>query len=114
MAGRPAYFEMGVPDARLAREFYGALFGWDFQVTRGEDAWITIDGNFNSGLHGEDDTRQIVLYFAVDDMDEAVRKVRELGGEIVTHDYEGAGEDDAWVSCRDNQGVNFGLYRPTG
>lgn len=108
MSGQPSHFELGVPDARRAKAFYSALLGWDFETTVGENAWIET-GGVRGGLHGEDDARTIVVYFAVTDIDEAVRRVRELGGEAEDPGPEGSG--GRFTSCRDDQGVAFGLHQ---
>ncbi len=44
MAGDPSHFEIGVPDARRAKAFYGELLGWSFRTTTGENAWIETGG----------------------------------------------------------------------
>jgi predicted enzyme related to lactoylglutathione lyase len=52
----------------------------------------------------------VVVYFRVDDIEAAVRRVRELGGEA---DDPGLAETGGrFVSCRDDQGLAFGLHQP--
>jgi predicted enzyme related to lactoylglutathione lyase len=111
MSGEPSHFEMGVPDARRARNFYGALLGWQFDTTKGDNAWIQTGGT-RGGLHSDDPESRIELYFRVPDIEAAVRRVRELGGEA---DEPGpAGESGRYTSCRDDQGLRFGLHQPSG
>jgi predicted enzyme related to lactoylglutathione lyase len=110
MAGEPSHFELGVPDARLAKSFYGSLFGWDFTPTSGENAWLETPG-VRGGLHDGDDAANIELYFAVDDLDAAVARVRELGGEA-PDPGPGRGRGGRFVRCHDDQGVTFGLHEP--
>lgn len=110
MAGEPSHFELGVPDARRAKSFYGQLFGWEFTPTSGENAWIETAG-VRGGLHGDDDASDIEIYFAVEDIGAAVRRVRELGGEAPEPDP-GPAESGRFVRCRDDQGVRFGLHEP--
>jgi uncharacterized protein len=100
---------LGVPDARQAKSFYGELFGWSFETTGGENAWI-VTGGVRGGLHGEDEASNIVVYFRVDDIEAAVTRVRELGGEAA--DPSPAGIGGRFTSCRDDQGVEFGLHEP--
>jgi predicted enzyme related to lactoylglutathione lyase len=109
VAGGPSHFELGVPDARRAKAFYGELLGWSFTTTQGENAWIET-GGVRGGLHGDDEDARIVLYFSVADIDAAVRRVRELGGEA--RDPGPAGMGGRFTSCRDDQGVAFGLHEP--
>jgi uncharacterized protein len=109
VAGEPSHFELGVPDAVRAKAFYGELLGWSFETTSGENAWIVTPG-VRGGLHDEDDAANIVLYFRIDDIDAAVRRVRELGGEA--GEPGPAEQGGRYVSCRDDQGVVFGLHQP--
>jgi predicted enzyme related to lactoylglutathione lyase len=105
MTGEPSHFELGVPDKERGRAFYNALFGWKID----EIGWIDT-GGVRGGLHGDDPETGVVLYFAVDDIDAAVRRVRELGGEA---DEPGPIEESGrYTSCRDDQGVVFGLREP--
>jgi uncharacterized protein len=108
VTGSPSHFELGVPDAARAKRFYGELFGWSFATTQGDDAWIET-GGVRGGLHGEDDPH-IVVYFEIADIEAAVRRVRELGGEA--NDPAPAGEGGRFTRCRDDQGAVFGLHEP--
>ncbi|MDQ3738172.1 MAG: VOC family protein [Actinomycetota bacterium] len=107
MTGEMAWFEMGVPDATRAQSFYGTLLGWTFE-SMGEGGAVIHTAGERAGLHAGDDARQIVTYFHVDDIDASVEKVRELGGEA---DDPGPAEEGfgRFVTCRDDQGVAFGL-----
>jgi len=109
VASGPSHFEIGVPDARRAKAFYGELLGWSFHTTTGENAWIET-GGVRGGLHDEDDASNIVVYFRVLDIGAAVRRVHELGGEANEPGPEGEG--GRFTSCRDDQGVPFGLHQP--
>jgi predicted enzyme related to lactoylglutathione lyase len=111
VSGEPAHFELGVEDAARARRFYGELLGWELETTRGDDAWART-GGVVGGVHGGDGRALIVLYFAVDDLDAAVRRVRELGGEA--NEPGPPDPSGRYVECRDDQGVVFGLFQPPG
>ena len=111
MAGEPSHFELGAPDAERAKAFYGDLLGWTFRTTTGANAWIDTPG-VRGGLHGDDDAASIVVYFRVRDIDAAVARVRELGGQ--TGEPGPSEESGRYVSCRDDQGVVFGLHQPPG
>ncbi len=109
MAGEPSHFELGVLDGQRAQAFYGALLGWSFRTTTGDNAWIDTSG-LRGGLHDGDDASNIVVYFRVPDIESAVQRVRELGGTAGE-----AGPPEAsgrYASCRDDQGVAFGLHQP--
>jgi uncharacterized protein len=109
VTGEPSHFELGVPDAKRAKAFYGALFGWPFETTHGDNAWIGTPG-VRGGLHDGDEARIIVVYFGVPDIDRAVERVRELGGWSPDPGPEDSG--GRFVTCRDDQGVEFGLHEP--
>ena len=109
MTGEPSHFEVGVPNAARARSFFGQLLGWEFETTRGDDAWIDTPG-VRGGLHSEDPESSITLYFRVPDIELAVQRVRDLGGKA---DDPGPPEQSGrYASCHDNQGVRFGLHQP--
>ena len=46
-------------------------------------------------------------YFAVDDVREALERVRELGGEVIH-------PGERWAICRDSEGSPFGLAQAEG
>jgi predicted enzyme related to lactoylglutathione lyase len=114
MDGEVSFFELGVGDLGRAREFYGSLFGWEF-VDEGNGATIETP-NIPGGLHGGDVGASPYLFFRVDDLDAALTRVRQLGGEAGGS----AGGDDPdtvarfgrFVFCRDDQGSGFGLHQP--
>jgi predicted enzyme related to lactoylglutathione lyase len=110
MAGEMTWFEMGVPDASRAQRFYGALLQWSFESMGDSGAVISTAGG-RAGLHPGDDARQIVTYFRVDDIEASAQRVRELGGDADDPSpvEEGFGR---FVTCRDDQGVAFGLHQP--
>jgi predicted enzyme related to lactoylglutathione lyase len=114
MHGELSFFELGVGDAARAQSFYGGLFGWEFS---GEQGGLSIaTPNVPGGIHPDDPGASPILFFAVDDIDAALERVLELGGE--RHGY--SSEDDAdsvarfgrFVMCRDDQGSPFGLHQP--
>ncbi|MGQ0616093.1 MAG: VOC family protein [Acidimicrobiia bacterium] len=110
MSGEPTHFEIGVPDAKRAKAFYGSLLGWKFHpMGEGEQGWIETP-TVRGGLHDNDPDTGIQVYFRVDDIDTALLTVAELGGEPGT-----AGPAEPgfgrFAACRDDQGVAFGLHQ---
>ncbi|KAA8886221.1 VOC family protein [Nocardia colli] len=110
MRGELTFFEIGLPDSARAQIFYSRLFGWEFPPIEDDgQVWIktpTIKG----GLHDQDAEARIAIYFSVDDIDAAVRTVRELGGtaEDPRPEEPGFGR---FTACADDQGVQFGLHQ---
>jgi uncharacterized protein len=113
MAGEVAFFELGVGDPERGRVFYEGLFGWKLERGPSGDGFAIGTPNVPGGMHGGDDGAAPYLFFAVDDMDAAVARVRKLGGEVEDIDVEGDAESVArfgrFKLCRDDQGSPFGL-----
>jgi uncharacterized protein len=117
MSGEVSFFELGVGDPRKARAFYGELFDWRFEPgpSGGEDGGYVISTpNLRGGLHGGDEGASPLLFFAVADIDAAVAKVRELGGEAdaLPDSDEAQQAFGHFVMCKDDQGSPFGLHQP--
>ena len=112
MRGEPAFFEIGVPDAKRAKTFYGELFKWTFHPMGGGDqAWVETP-TIRGGIHDEDPESRIDIFFAVPDIDAAAAAVRDLGGHADDPRPEEPGFG-RFTYCRDNQGVRFGLHQPS-
>jgi len=112
MAGEPTHFEIGVGDAQRAREFYVRLFDWQFHpMGGGAEGWIDT-GGARGGLHDNDPTPGVVVYFSVPDIEAALVTVEQLGGEPgqASPDEPGFGR---FAECRDDQGIRFGLHEPS-
>lgn len=108
MSGEPSHFEIGVPDTDRAQRFYGELLGWGFEETQ-KGARVST-GGIPGGLHRFGGTG-IQIFYSVTDLDRAKERVLELGGEVDEVGEEG--ESGRWLySCRDDQGVPFGLHQP--
>ncbi len=112
MPGDLVYFVIPVPDAGRGREFYGGLFGWDFTpgtVPQGFD----VEGATPPGglVGGAPEPSGIDVYFTVDDVGEAVERIRELGGEADEVQETAAG---LYASCRDDQGTPFSIFQSLG
>ena len=81
MAGEMAFLELGVEDTARGRAFYEGLFGWTFEPGPSE-GWIIDAPGLRAGMHGGDAKASPYVFLAVDDMDAALERVRELGGEV--------------------------------
>jgi len=121
MAGELAFFELGVGDGERGRAFYAGLFGWRLEPGPSGGGGFAIETpNVPGGMHGGDEGAAPYLFFAVDDIDAAVERVHELGGEVDDVNVEGDEESVARFGrfrlCRDDQGSPFGLHQrpPTG
>ncbi len=116
MAGELSFFELGVEDAERGRAFYEELFGWSFEPGPSGQGYTIATPTVRGGMHGGDARAAPYVFFGVDDMDAAVARVRELGGEVQDLDVEGDAESQArfgrFKLCRDDQGSPFGLHQP--
>lgn len=116
MAGEPSWFEVGVGDVDRARTFYGELLSWEFEDVGPGGAVLRTPG-LSGGIHPGDKGARPYLFFAVTDLDAAIARVRELGGEVEPMegvDPETESRYGRFVLCTDDQGSGFGLHQPAG
>jgi uncharacterized protein len=110
--GAPSYIELCVEDADKARAFYGALLGWRTGDAAGPGQVST--GGLDVGIHDRDPSSLLEVFFTVDDLDSAVARLAELGGQTVSEVHAENAAFGRWVECEDDQGVRFGLRHPPG
>ena len=113
MAGEMVHIEIPADDTGKAKEFWGGLFGWQFEeypggpgeyhMTRISESSGGAITNMESGKKG---TR---TYFSVDDINAGAARVKELGGEA---DDPMPVPNMGWfVTAKDPQGNEFGLWQ---
>jgi predicted enzyme related to lactoylglutathione lyase len=113
MSGQIVHFEIPADDTEKSREFWGSLFGWQFQEFPGAPGGYYMT-QFSEGtggaIYGADgDKRGARVYFDVDDINAGIARVNELGGQ--------AGEAMAvpsmgwFATCTDTEGNDFGLWQ---
>ena len=90
-AGTPTWIDLGIPDLDRAMTFYGALFGWEFDVWPAEFGHYTqclLRGRPVAAIRPNPDPDATEfwwnVYFATDDCDAAAARVRDAGGSIIT------------------------------
>ncbi len=112
--------ELNTRDAAGAKEFYGAVFGWDFEERKfGANVYITIKRGDDSlggvmdltGRVPDEVPNHWLVYFAVEDTDATVAQAKGSGGEAVF-----APEDISEVGriavLKDPFGAVFALITP--
>lgn len=113
MAGQIVHFEIPADDTGKGREFWGSLFGWQFEafpagpseyhMTQISDQTGAAITNMEPGKRG---TR---AYFDVDEINTGAARVKELGGAAnEPMPVPGMG----WfATCTDPHGNEFGLWQ---
>jgi uncharacterized protein len=113
MAGQPVHVEIPAGDTGKAQEFWGSLFGWQFQAFEGSPTpylMTQITEQTGGAIYQPDGATQGVrVYFDVDDIDAGTARVGELGGEVgEKQPVPGMG----WFAiCKDVAGNEFGLWQ---
>jgi hypothetical protein len=113
MAGEMVHVEIPAGDIGKAREFWGGLFGWQFEKFEGSptEYHMTQFSETQGGavMEADGDKRGTRVYFDVDDINAQLVRVGELGGEAgQAFPVPGMG----WFAvCSDNQGNEFGLWQ---
>lgn len=82
--GRIDYIEIPVTDLDKSREFFGQLFGWEFQEW-GPDYYSFNDGRLDGGLRRSEEPAPasgVLLVFYTEDIDRDYARVKQLGATI--------------------------------
>jgi uncharacterized glyoxalase superfamily protein PhnB len=107
--GEAGYFTFQVPNAEAAKTFYGGVLGWQFSPGRTPGGWGVEGSGLEGGLWGGPGrTDGWKLMYAVDDLEAALARVRELGGQAGEAERQPYG---LTADCVDNQGIEFGLWQ---
>jgi len=112
MPGQIVHIEIPADDTGKSREFWGSLFGWQFESFPGPSEYhmTQIGDQMGAAITNMEPGKQGTrAYFLVDDINAGAARVKELGGEA----------DDpmpvpgmGWFSTsRDPQGNEFGLWQ---
>jgi predicted enzyme related to lactoylglutathione lyase len=111
--GALCWNELASPDFDASTAFYGGLFGWEFEpFAESPQPYLSIknQGRSNGGVREADEgpPPHWLVYFAVDDIEESLRRLEELRG--TKH----AGPIDIQMAkiaiVGDPQGALFALY----
>lgn len=107
MDARLSLVEFPADDVERAQRFWSGLLGAELgerSEAQGR-GWQTHSDTPTVGVHergtGPGDTVSLP-YFAVDDLEAALERVRSLGGSVI---HPGS----RWAVCRDSEGSPFGL-----
>ena len=112
MPGQVVHLEIPSDDTGKAREFYGSLFGWQFEAYPGPSEYHMTRTSDTSGAaitNMEPGKRGARVYFDVDDINAGAAKVRELGGEA--DDPQPVPNMGWFVTGKDTEGNPIGLWQ---
>lgn len=113
MPGQIVHIEIPADDTAQGREFWGSLFGWQFEqapTPEGEYHMTRLSEQAGAAVTNmEPGKRGTRAYFDVDDINAGAERVRALGGEAdEPQPVPGMG----WfATCRDPHGNDFGLWQ---
>jgi predicted enzyme related to lactoylglutathione lyase len=105
-SGDVAYVSLWVPDVERAAAFYRDVLGWTYGPGSGDQGRQVVGHPLSHGLSGGHTRANLLLCFAVDDVDAAVERARAAGGEA------GEPTDEPYgrvADCVDDQGVRLAL-----
>jgi len=113
--GTPTWVDLGIPDLDRAMAFYGALFGWEFEVlAEAGGAVCLLNGHRAAGLIGNADQGATrfwwQVYFATADCDATAKRITDAGGTLVHEPMDAMGEGRVAVA-KDPVGAQFGLWQ---
>ena len=113
MAGRLVHWEMPAEDDKRATEFYGRLFGWEWNTVDmpGLAYHMTQAGGEPGGAvySSQGGQRGPIVYFDTDDIDAHVARARELGGDA--EDKQPIPGVGWFARCTDTEGNPFSLFQ---
>jgi uncharacterized protein len=127
--GKVVHFEIPADDVERAKNFYGAIFGWDLQtMPMGESEYTTVrttavdeqtqmptePGAINGGMMQRDAriSTSPVITIDVDGIDDALKQIEDKGGSTVLPRTPIPGMG-AFAYFKDSEGNVMGLWETT-
>jgi uncharacterized protein len=120
--GTFCWIELGTTDTKAGKQFYIGLFGWGVnEVPMGPDQVYTIfqiNGKDVAAMYQQDVEQQSqgipphwLSYISVANVDETAKKVKSLGGQILTEPFD-VFQLGRMAPVQDPQGAAFALWQP--
>lgn len=116
--GTVSWFDLTTPNIEEARKFYGALFGWEFDVGPAESGFHTncrVGDRMAAGMGqpppGSPFPSAWTVFFATEDIDADAARVKENGGQVFVGPMDVFGAGKMAVGS-DPTGAMFGLWEP--
>ena len=91
--GTFSWTDLATPDAQASKDFYGGLFGWDFEDNPIPDDGVyvmaRIDGRAAGAMFETTDRHPAwASYVTVDDLDGATARARDLGANVLAEPFD--------------------------
>lgn len=116
-AGEPIWVDLTTPEPQRARDFYAALFGWDYTISEefGGHANAHVGGLMAAGIspappQDMDSPTAWTVYFASDDIHADAARITELGGQSMFEPMQ-IGDQGHMGFFADPAGATFGLWQ---
>jgi predicted enzyme related to lactoylglutathione lyase len=118
--GVPCWIDTTQPDPAAATQFYGRLFGWEFEdVAPPDSPQRYFVGRIRGGdaaavgsqPEGGPPAATWNTYVWVKDADETAAKVRAAGGSVLSEPFD-VGESGRMAVCADPAGAVFSVWQP--
>jgi len=118
LVNRPNTFvwnELQTRDTAAAREFYAAVFGWEYDLDPSDYVLSKAAGRIHAGMLQTDEAwgdapSSWAVYFMVEDVEAAAARAKELGGKLL-HPPSSAGEMGRFCVVQDPQGGVFTIMQ---
>lgn len=117
-AGTPTWVDLMAPDVEVARAFYHAVFGWEYDIGGPEYGGYTnarVGQRVAAGMSGPQPGAPPMpaawnLYFATDDLEADVARAVELGAKVLYPPMT-VGTFGSWAVCEDPTGAAFSFWK---
>jgi predicted enzyme related to lactoylglutathione lyase len=120
--GAPCWFELATTDQNAANTFYTSTLGWtllEFPLPDGSKySMFQLNGRDTGAAYtmmpevkAQGVPPHWMVYFAVANVDDAVRRLQELGGSVKQPAFD-VMEHGRMAVCADPEGVVFSLWQP--
>jgi predicted enzyme related to lactoylglutathione lyase len=107
--GDIAFASLNVPDVVRAARFFEHVLGWRYAPGSASQGRQVVGTTPHHGLWGDQPRSTLFLCYMVDDVDDAVVRVRDLGGEAAAPTDQPYGRV---ADCVDDQGTPFAVFHP--
>jgi uncharacterized protein len=110
--GTPTWVDLGTPDLARAKEFYGAVLGWEFDDVSDIYSMALLDGRRAAGLsgYGEGGDYWWNVCLATDDAAATAERITKAGGTVLREPEELPGYG-VLVVAADTVGAPFSLWQ---